>query len=170
MCVSYERLLSPPTMKQDVCYWLNREFAQRGVPFSCLNTAVEATTLSDRAFGLLESDHFIVDNINTDDMLIVSVGGNDIALHPLLCTIANIVPLVCCTPAVCLEHCACACPPNSHVDLGCWGCGLPGCLTGTCAGFPLGLGYFVDLFKNRVENYVLQLVAKRRPRKILINM
>jgi hypothetical protein len=45
--------------------------------------------------------------------------------------------------------------------VGCGG-GLVGC--------PPGLGYFVDLFKNQVENYVLKLVGKRRPRKVLVNM
>ena len=53
--------------------------------------------------------------------------------------------------------------------MGCCGCGLPGCITGL-VGWPLGFGYFIDLFKNQVENYVLRLVGKRRPRKILVSM
>jgi hypothetical protein len=77
---------------------------------------------------------------------VVSVGGNDIALVPLLCTVANIALLACCTPKCCIDHLACAHPVNSHVDPGCMCCGLPGCLSGLCA-FPLGLGYFADMFK-----------------------
>ena len=68
---------------------------------------------------------------------VVSVGGNDIALTPLLFTIINMVTLVhtltltshshthththlqvCCTPQCCIEQCGCACPPNTHVDCG----------------------------------------------------
>jgi hypothetical protein len=43
-------------------------------------------------------------------------------------------------------------------------------LTGTLCGFPLGLGYFVDLFKNRVEAYVRRMVAKTKPKKIIVCM
>lgn len=158
-------------MKQDVCYWINHELEGRGSRIACLNTAVEATTLTDRSCGsLLAQDCFIRDNIGPDDYLVVSVGGNDIALRPLLCTILNIVPLVCCAPAVTLDNCACACPPNTRIDLGCAGCGICGCLAGTVCGFPLGLGYFVDLFKNQVENYVKRILGKRRPRKVLVCM
>ena len=55
-------------------------------------------------------------------------------------------------------------------DLGCLGCGVPNCLTSTLCGWPLGFGYVVDLFKNRVENYVRRLVGRRKPRKVLVCM
>ena len=35
---------------------------------------------------------------------------------------------------------------------------------------PLGFGYFVDLFKNRVGNYVRQLVSKTKPKKVIVCM
>ena len=106
-----------------------------------------------------------------------------IALAPLLCTIINIIPLVCCTPACCLRPAfaagsndrrdaafdgtgcpgwACACVPNLRVDFGCMCCGLPGCVAGTLTAWPLGLGYFVDLFQHRVGNYVKRLVSRRK--------
>lgn len=69
----------------------------------------------------------------------VSIGGNDIALKPVLCTVLNIALLVYCTPACCLDQGAISCPPNHGVDCGCLDCGLPGCLSGLCA-FPLGFG------------------------------
>uniref|UniRef100_A0A7S4LLK1 SGNH hydrolase-type esterase domain-containing protein n=1 Tax=Eutreptiella gymnastica TaxID=73025 RepID=A0A7S4LLK1_9EUGL len=165
----YEKVL--PDMKQDVCYWLNSECVARGQErWCCLNTAVEATTLNDRAWGrLLEQDRFIQDHITSDDYLVVSIGGNDIVLQPLLCTILNLLPLVCCTPQCCLDRCGCACPPNLHMDCGCCGCGVAGCLTGLC-GCPPGLGYFVDLFKNRVQNYVARLVQKRKPKAVVVCM
>jgi len=164
--------LRPPRMKADVCYWLNKFMVEQGVnQMCCLNTAIEATSLNDRACGcLLEQDEFIREHITPEDYLIVSVGGNDVALAPLLCTVVNLLTLVWCAPQACIEHAACACPPNAHVDLGCAGCGVPGCLTGTLCGWPLGMGYFVDLFCHRVKNYVERLVGKRRPKKVVVCM
>lgn len=145
------KVLEPPVMKRDVCYWVNEEASRAGKRLGCVNAAVEATSLNDRAFGrLLPQDEFIRDAIGTDDVLVVSVGGNDVALSPLLCTVVNLAVLVCCVPRACLEHCACAAPPNLGVDCGCAGCGIPGCGAGF-AGWPPGFGYVVDLFKNRRE-------------------
>lgn len=168
----YEAILRPPQMKVDVCYWLNQAFVEQGrSSFCCLNTAIEATSLNDRAFCcLLEQDKFIRDNITPEDTLIVSVGGNDVALAPLLLTVINMLMLVHCAPTWCFDNCACACPPNLQVDGGCCCCGLPGCLSGTFCGWPLGMGYFVDLFKNRVETYVSNLVSKQKPKKVIVCM
>jgi len=136
----------------------------------CLNTAVEASSLNTRSLcTMTDQDTFIHDYITKEDYLVVSVGGNDIALNPLIFTILNIIPLACCTPTICVEKCGIACPPNLHVDCGCLCCGLPGCISGLC-GFPLGLGYFVDMFKNRVQNYITRLVSKKKPKKIIVCM
>jgi hypothetical protein len=167
----YESVLEPPRMKQDVCYWLNAECERRALTPSvgCLNTSIEATTLAQRACGLLPQDEFIRDHLTDEDFLVVSVGGNDIALSPVLCTVLNILPLVLCTPQCCLRRCACACPPNFGCDLGCAGCGIGGCVAGLF-GWPPGVGYFVDLFGNKVENYVRKLLGPRRPRKVVVCM
>mmetsp|Transcript_2545 Transcript_2545/g.8384 ORF Transcript_2545/g.8384 Transcript_2545/m.8384 type:complete len:336 (+) Transcript_2545:55-1062(+) len=174
----YETILVPPEMKQDVAYHVNKLFADRAPGWAALNTAIEATSLNDRAFGrLLDQDAFLRDHVTEEDVVVVSVGGNDIALAPVLCTCANIVPLLCaglcCGEA--LDACACACPPDVYTpcagltDCGCLGCGLPGCVAGLCS-FPLGLGYFVDLFKNRVTAYASNLVAKRKPKLVVVAM
>jgi len=90
-------------MKTDVCYWLNYEAMQRKQNIACINTAIEATSLNTRSCCLPNQDLFIRDNIKNNDYLIVSIGGNDIALSPLLCTILNIAILSCCTPKCCIE-------------------------------------------------------------------
>eukprot|EP00051_Salpingoeca_urceolata_P018569 m.261688 g.261688 ORF g.261688 m.261688 type:complete len:378 (-) comp19225_c1_seq24:240-1373(-) len=168
----YERVLKPPTMKQDVCYWINRECVERGIgsQFWCINAAIEATSLNTRALCRLPAqDRLIRDRIGADDVLVVSVGGNDIALQPLLATVASTCCLVCCTTRSCLQH-GTACPPNIPAcDCGCLCCGLPACLQ-NCLGWPCGLGYMVDLFKNRVENYVRRLVEVTRPSKVVVCM
>ena len=175
----YESILRPPIMKADVTYWLNKFMAERGsagraAPLAAVNTAIEATSLNDRACTrLLAQDRLIRDHIGRDDVLIVSVGGNDVALQPLLCTCASMCALVYCGgPVACIERCACAFPPNSGVlgELGCLACGVPNCVTGGLCGWPIGFPYMVDLFKHRVGNYVRRLVAKTKPRKVLICM
>mmetsp|Transcript_27967 Transcript_27967/g.86493 ORF Transcript_27967/g.86493 Transcript_27967/m.86493 type:complete len:335 (+) Transcript_27967:449-1453(+) len=174
----YEAVLQPPQMKLDVAYHLNKLLAARDPSWACINTAIEATSLNDRAFGrLLEQDALLRDSVTEDDVVVVSVGGNDIALAPLCCTCCNIVPLLCAGACLgeAIDKCACACPPDVYTpcggltDCGCCACGLPGCLVGLC-GFPLGLGYFADLFGNRVRAYATNLVAKRKPRAVVICM
>ena len=48
-------------------------------------------------------DKFIQNNIQQDDILIVSVGGNDIALYPTPCTILSMAGLIC-LPKTCIEN------------------------------------------------------------------
>ena len=174
----YEHILRPPECKLDVAYHVNKLLEARNPRWACVNTAVEATSLNDRAFGrLLEQDRFLRDSVRETDAVVISVGGNDIALAPLLCTCCNVAPLLCigglCGDAI--DRCACACPPDVYTpcggatDCGCCLCGLPGCLTGLC-GFPPGLGYFVDLFGNRVRAYASNLVAKKKPRVVVVCM
>ena len=93
---AYERVLDPPVMKQDVTYWLNQVIYDRRLfvvkndekgssvrwRFAAINTAVEATTLRGRSHelvdGLLPQDELIRDSISQRDILIVSVGANDV--------------------------------------------------------------------------------------------
>ena len=156
---AYADLLQPPTSVADVTYWLNHLSTQRksGTRYIAINTAgrcgcglrtakqftyfrmskpatstVEATTLNERCFKLRPQDLFIRDHLERDDVLIVSVGGNDIAMAPSPCTIASVAGLLC-LPQSCLERgrsfgavplndcccgfgaslasCGCSCPP-----------------------------------------------------------
>ena len=180
-------------MKQDVSYWLNAAAEERNrtqggdePPLACVNTAVEATTLNDRACcRLWAQDEVIRQHIGPDDILIVSVGGNDVALQPLLCTVLSMFAMVYAPlPTWFIQNCACACPPNlgSALDFGCMCCGVPNCVSSLLCGCPLGFPYvvarialrvnrdglcalvisgrcgtrryMVDMFKNRVGNYV----------------
>jgi hypothetical protein len=64
---------------------------------------VEATTLNERSYRLRPQDKFIRDKISSQDVLIVSIGGNDIALAPTPCTICSVAGLLC-LPTGCLEN------------------------------------------------------------------
>ncbi|GMH72709.1 hypothetical protein TrRE_jg11656 [Triparma retinervis] len=166
----YERVLDGDMMK-DVCYHITKESLKRSggdkpsTPV-CLNTSVEATTLSQRSCGrLLAQDKFIRDNIQPQDTLIVSIGGNDIALAPAPCTVVNMLGLMYCTPMCCLEN---GFGRPIPVDDCCLGCGA-GCLSTLTACPPCG-GYFLHLFKVRIESYLKRLLAKTRPRHVAVCM
>ena len=61
---------------------------------AAINTSVEASTLNERTFKLRSQDKFLRENIDPEDTLVVSVGGNDVALCPCPCTIASILCLI----------------------------------------------------------------------------
>ena len=48
-------------------------------------------------------DEFLRDNIERDDILVVSVGGNDVALCPAPCTIASMCGILC-LPLSCIQQ------------------------------------------------------------------
>ena len=77
----------PESGPKDVCYWVNHELYLRNDSTYCLNAAVEESSLGERyQNGLLTQDQFIQSRLSPDDILIVSVGGNDIALKPSIVT------------------------------------------------------------------------------------
>jgi len=183
----YRDFLDPPTSVCDVTYWLNYHLEQQQrhgsagtrnrsdgffgdnqspkPEYAAINTAVEATTLNERWYGLRPQDKFVRDNIRADDVLVVSIGGNDVALAPTPCTIASICGMLA-LPMKCVENgFSCfVCPMNDC----CCGCGpsLFSC-AGTC---PPCLGYFRHLFGVRVQRYIEALTSKTKPKKILVCM
>ena len=139
----YEGILSPKKSVPDVCYWVNKAFVDKGVgsSFCCLNTSIEESLLSSRSGDdLLPQDEFIRDNINTNDVLVVSVGGNDIALHPSCLTALSMVSLVV--------------TPISLVE----------------AGYAIGLGHFQTMFKDQIQHYITKLVKKKKPKLVIVCM
>ena len=78
-CNGYETFVI--ASKPDICYQLNRKLVDLNYNnWAVINTAVEESSLGERSKTLLMQDKFICDNISKNDILIVSVGGNDIAL------------------------------------------------------------------------------------------
>lgn len=128
-------------------YQMSFPFHHAFLSFQILSTQVEATTLNERWYGLKSQDKFLQDNISSNDVLIVSIGGNDVAMAPTPCTILSLAGLLC-LPVKCIEHgvTCCTVPVNDY----CFGCGPSLC---SCAGAcPPCLGYFRHLFGTR---YVL---------------
>jgi hypothetical protein len=63
----------------------------------CVNAAVEESTIGGRAAGaLLPHDEFVRDHLSPRDVVIASLGGNDIALKPTLATVWHMLWLAKC--------------------------------------------------------------------------
>ena len=170
---AYENKLYPQQSKCDVVYWMNyilyHEQNQTIEPsfIGAINSAVEATTLNQRRGGLAltEQDKFLRDNIQSNDVLVVSIGGNDVALSPTPCTIASMLGLIC-VPQIIIENgCSlCTCPLDDYC------CGCTTSVLSCMGSFPPCLGYFSHLFGSRVENYLKALTTKTKPSKVLVCM
>ncbi|GMH59221.1 hypothetical protein TrLO_g15038 [Triparma laevis f. longispina] len=161
----YERVLEPSVMLKDVCYHLTKlSLTNPNLPIT-INTSVEATTLQQRNLGLLDQDKFIRDNLQPQDTLIISIGGNDIALSPSPCTIFNMLCLTWFTPQVCIENGFGTALPFDDFSCGC----TTGILSNLLS-FPFGLGYFIHLFKVRITAYINKLLNKTKPQKIVVCM
>ena len=141
-------------MRRDVCFAINAEMVRLGLgdEWFCLNAAVEATCLNDRASELLPQDELVRRSLQPRDALVVSIGGNDIALRPTLKTIANMLTLVWGVPRAWLERCAD--PKREPPSWWTW---------------PPGLAHFVRLFKDAVEGYLARVTANVKPSIILVS-
>lgn len=134
----YNATLDRPQPKADVAFWMNHLLGERA---TCINTAVEESMLRDRDECLLPHDEFIRDNMRKQDILVVSVGANDVALRPLPATIWHMLRLAWLTPRSWLES--------------------------SKAG---SLSYFQVMFGDKVKNYISRLVSKTNPRAVIVCM
>jgi hypothetical protein len=134
----YSSTLEPPRPKLDVAFWMNHLLGERA---TCINTAIEESMLRERDHTLLSQDEFIRDNIRAEDVLIVSVGANDVALRPTAMTIFNMLRLAWCTRRKDLEN-----------------------------GSAWALTYFNNMFGAKVQDYVARMTAKTKPRAIVVCM
>ncbi|KAK3657207.1 hypothetical protein LTR22_009381 [Elasticomyces elasticus] len=96
----YKVFLKNPKPKPDVAFWINHVLGDKA---TALNTAVEASLLRQRDNALLPHDEFIRDHIGPRDVLIVSVGANDIALSPNASTMRHMMQLAWLTPLSSIE-------------------------------------------------------------------
>ncbi len=76
----------------DVAYWLHNRCQHYRM--ACVNAAVEEATLSSKMNDMNAQDTFVMNNIQPNDVLVVSIGGNDIALKPTMGTIMAMAGLM----------------------------------------------------------------------------
>jgi hypothetical protein len=131
------RHLTP--LKPDVAFWMNHHLGNEA---TVINTAVEASLLRERKSGwLLPHDQFIKHNLRSQDVLVVSVGANDVCLSPTVCTAFNMLRLV---------HLS---SQESIEDGSAW-----------------ALSHFGSLFGKEVQKYVTNLVGTTKPRAVVVCM
>ena len=135
---------------------VNSLLTKRGLNFACVNAAIEESTLARRAGGrLLPQDEVLRDQLADGDVIIVSVGGNDIAFQPSLATIVAMLkmlglPCCCCLPRL---------GGASDVRL----------VDGTAS----GLGHLIKLYGADTREYVTALLSgpqHAKPALVILNM
>ena len=97
--------------------------------------------IRDRRTILLPHDIFIRDNIRPSDILIVSVGANDVALRPTSSTILHMLQLAWLTPKSSLENRTAS-----------------------------SLQYFKELFGTKIQTYIERLTERTKPRAVVVCM
>jgi len=110
----YEEVLDPPRMVRDVSYWMNKIAFDKNQKVCTIMAAIEESTVASRNHGtsLLPQDDFIARHIRSEDILVVSMGGNDLALRPTEETALALQSLAKSPPADILNGTA---PGLSHV-------------------------------------------------------
>lgn len=147
----YERALDGRMVK-DVAFWMNHEAAARQAAGSLservctINAAVEESTVARRARGLLTHDQFIRDHLTERDCLVISLGGNDVALHPTAPTILSMACLLLL--------------PNWLMSR------LPLCVFRLMPAF----GYFTRLMGQHIEAIARRIAERRIPARVLVCM
>jgi hypothetical protein len=134
----YKHTLNRPKPKPDVAFWLNHVLGDKA---TCINAAIEATMLRQRDDALLPQDEFIRDNIRSNDILIVSIGANDIALRPTGMTMWNMFQLA-------------------------WLTRRSSITSGTAYALP----YFAQMFHTTTESYISRLTSVTKPRAVIVCM
>eukprot|EP00457_Paulinella_chromatophora_P007732 gb/GEZN01007756.1/.p1 GENE.gb/GEZN01007756.1/~~gb/GEZN01007756.1/.p1 ORF type:complete len:394 (+),score=65.26 gb/GEZN01007756.1/:130-1182(+) len=133
----YDVILDKPVVRPDVAHCLNTMLLGEWI---AINTAVEETTLARRIEGLLPQDELCRDMLGPDDVIICSIGGNDIALRPTSATKQKLMELL-------------TSPPD-ELKMG----NAP------------ALQYFIRLFKTDIESYLSAVTVKTKPSKVLVCM
>lgn len=142
----YEHALcAPARMVQDVSYHLNAlAHEQRGKhtqPLVTINAAVEESTVRDRDDQLLGQDRFICEHLAPQDVVVMSLAGNDVALRPTLATILSMLLLTHAAPKALIR-----------------------------CGWAPGQGYFEHLFGERVRRIAERVVSRTKPALVVICM
>jgi hypothetical protein len=154
----YEKVLSPSKCIQDLTYHFNKLIYDSGLSnIAVINCAVEEATLGSKQKSLNIQDRFIQDNITNNDVLIVSCGGNDLALNPSIKTMWNLFTLTRFNSKESIKkkldsyYYEEAGLPSSKSDKSLW-----------------GVQHFIKLFRDDMKSYIKSLIKNRKPSKVIV--
>lgn len=138
----YDTFLVPPLMVRDICYNLSNSINKKGIHNTfVLNCAVEEATIGNKKQYLNSQDKFILSRITSNDILVVSIGGNDMALNPTISTMWNMFKLVTFNGKEYIKN-----TPHKA-----W-----------------GIDHFIELFKDGITAYIAKLINLQTPRKVIV--
>jgi hypothetical protein len=94
----YEKILcdedgNPGKMLPDVCYYLSKLMADNGKPYAVINSAIDKTWLETRKNNLTIHDMFVANRFIRRDVLVISIGADDLTVNPSLKTLWNLATL-----------------------------------------------------------------------------
>jgi hypothetical protein len=140
-----------PSVPRDVAHSVNEILVERGLggKYVCINAAVEESRLASREDGLLSQDQVLHDMIEDGDIVIVSVGGNDIALQPSLATAFALTRLLG--------------TPWTRGSLFLGGASDHAIKAGTAG----GMSHLIHMFGTTTQEYIRALVGTKRPALVI---
>jgi hypothetical protein len=139
----YENILHPPISITDVAYHLNYKMQHKNMNAICINCAVEESTLYDRNHSLLAHDKLIRDNLTEDDIIIISIGGNDVVLKPDSDTVLNTGALLYMNSLNDIKHNFLNCYGAKHMN---------------------------KIFRYDIQNYIKKLTQYTKPYMVIVCM
>lgn len=102
---AYEGVFAHPRLAVcDVAYWVNHHLECAASPLVALNCAVEEATLRRSASALSKHDMLVRSCIRSNDVLVVSAGGNDVLLAPSVRTLLTVAVLNFLVPTFLVER------------------------------------------------------------------
>lgn len=135
-CNGYENIIVPAKSVCDVAHEINKVLCDS--QYACINCALEESTVSRRMEnGLYPQDLFVQQHLSNNDILIVSLGGNDTVLQPSVDIVCSIAALYL-TPQWLLRN-----------------------------GWCIGKGPLRKVFEEGMQKYVDQLTAYTSPRLVM---
>mmetsp|Transcript_44811 Transcript_44811/g.74366 ORF Transcript_44811/g.74366 Transcript_44811/m.74366 type:complete len:444 (+) Transcript_44811:232-1563(+) len=149
----YQNILSPPLMKGDVAFWMNSELVAHGAVHAvAINAAVEESAIGavppadgrsnlGRDGPLIEWDSFVHTRMQPQDIVVVTLGGNDVALWPSQETISAFVSVILGSS-------------EEQID----------------AGTAPGMDHIISIFGLQQQRFLEKLVNKTRPRAVVLCM
>jgi hypothetical protein len=142
----YEEIIEGD-MTKDVTWNINNTLIQQrlGNKYVCINTSYEGTTLEERLYSLYyDSDIFIREHIQPNDILIVSVGKNDIT-STIMADIEK-------TNEITINILYLLEQDLEKVDIN-----------------SSQFKFLINIFKDKIEIYIKKLCEKNTPKYIIVN-
>lgn len=132
----YRELLE--SMRPDISYHINKLCQNQNLPFTSINCAVEEAGITDKN-NLNVQDRFIRDNITSEDILVVSLGGNDLVLKKIMTIIGELFGILF---------------VKSTEDI--------------LANFKDYIPNIIELFTIKLQAYITELTSINKPKQVIV--